>query len=178
MLEPKIGLILPPTLTLMDDFEPAWRRRGCWVLQGWVDRFPTEIMKRMGLDRLLLDSAIHTLSLHANPPLPYVLPLALDLVAKTTTGAKRAEKLSEIFDKSFVKGWTYAPPGLEGRPVLVNIARQLKPICDVLGVGIVRWLKVRCLAPSFGDTAEFIGDHPFTSWPTSVYSLTGRRRTL
>ena len=150
MLEPKIGLILPPTLTLMDDFEPAWRGRGCWILRGWVGRFPTDLTKRMGLDRLLLDSAIHTLSLHANPPLPHVLPLALDLVAKTTTGVKRAEKLSEIFDKSFVKGWTYAPPGLEGRPVLINIARQLGLMCDVMEVGIVRWLKASSHTPFEG----------------------------
>jgi hypothetical protein len=143
MLEPKIGLILPPTLTLMDDFEPAWRGRGLKVLQVWVDRFPAEIMKRMGLDRLLLDSTIHTLSLHANPPLPHVLPLALDLISKTTQGAKRAERLSEIMDKSIVRGWTYAPPGIEGRPVMINIAHQLDLMCGVMGTGIVRWLKVR-----------------------------------
>lgn len=143
MLEPKIGLILPPTLTLMDDFEPAWRGRGCKVLQGWVDRFPTEIMKRMGLDRLLLDSAIHTLSLHPNPPLPHVLPLALSLTSQSTQGARRTERLSEIMDKSIVRGWTYAPPGIEGRPVLVNIAHQLDLMCDVMGTGVVRWLKVR-----------------------------------
>jgi hypothetical protein len=145
-LEPKIGLILPPTLILMDDFEPAWRGRGCRVLQVWVDRFPAEIMKRMGLDRLLLDSAIHTLSLHANPPLPHVLPLALNLISKTTQGVKRAERLSEIMDKSIVRGWTYAPPGIEGRPVLINIAHQLDLMCGVIGSGIVRWLKV-CILP-------------------------------
>jgi hypothetical protein len=133
MLEPKIGLILPPTLTLMDDFEPAWKGRGCRVLQIWVDRFPAEIMRRMGLDRLLLDSTIHTLSLHANPPLPHVLPLALELISKTTQGAKRAE---------IVRGWTYAPPGIEGRPVMINIAHQLDLMCRVMGTGIVRWLKV------------------------------------
>jgi len=142
MLEPKIGLILPPTLTLMDDFEPGWRGRGCRVLEVWADRFPAEIMKRMGLDRLLLDSTIHTLSLHANPPLPHVLPLALGLISKTTQGAKRADRLSEIMDKSVVRGWTYAPPGVEGRPVLINIAHQLDLMCGVLGTGIVRWLKV------------------------------------
>jgi hypothetical protein len=147
MLGPKIGLILPPTLTLMDDFEPAWRGRGCRVLSGWVKRFPVEIMKRMGLDKLLLDSAIHTLSLLPNPPLPHVLSLALDLVSMTTKGEKRAARLSEIVDKSLVKGWTYAPPGIEGRPVLVNLAHQLELLCEILGTGIVRWLKVSPTPP-------------------------------
>jgi hypothetical protein len=127
----------------MDDFEPAWRGRGCRVLSGWVKRFPVEIVKRMGLDKLLLDSTIHTLSLHPNPPLPHVLPLALDLVSMTTEGEKQADRLSEIVDKSLVKGWTYAPPGIEGRPVLVNLAHQLELLSEVIGTGIVRWLKVR-----------------------------------
>jgi hypothetical protein len=175
MLEPKIGLILPPTLNLMDDFEPVWRGRGCRVLQSWVDRFPTEIMKRMGLDRLLLDSAIHTLSLHANPPLPHVLPLALSLISKTTEGAKRAGRLSEIMDKSIVRGWTYAPPGLEGRPVLINVAHQLGLMCEVMGTGIVRWLKVGTTSP-FSDTANCSGHDPLSARSSPIHSLASRRR--
>jgi hypothetical protein len=142
MLEPKIGLIIPPTLTLMDDFDPVWRGRGCRVLEGWMTRFPSEIMKRMGLDRLLLDSTIHTLSLHANPPLPHVLPLALDLAGKTTGGSKRAERLSEIVDKSLVNGWAYAPSGAEGRVISINLAHQLEILCEVMSTDIARWLKV------------------------------------
>jgi hypothetical protein len=145
MLEPKIGLIIPPTLTLMDDFDPAWRGRGCRVLEGWISRFPTEVMKRMGLDRLLLDSTIHTLSLHAKSPLPHVLPLALALVDRTTEGAKRAARLGEIMDKGLVSGWTYAPSGAEGRVISTNIAQQLEIMCGVMSTDIVRWLKVRIL---------------------------------
>lgn len=141
-LEKHVGLILPPTLTLMDDWDPAWRGRGCTVLESWVDRFPQEILRRMGLDRLLLDSTIHTLSLHANPPLPQVLPLTLRLVQRSTSGEKKAERLTEIMEKGIVSGWTYAPPGVDGRAVLVNIAHMLETMCDALGTGIVRWLKV------------------------------------
>jgi hypothetical protein len=142
MLESKIGLVIPPTLTLMDDWDPAWRGRGCSVLAGWVERFPSEMLRRMGLDRLLLDSTIHTLSLHANPPLPQVLPLALELIDRTTSGSGRADRLGEIMEKALVSGWTYAPPGLEGREVLINIANMLETMCDILQTGIVRWLKV------------------------------------
>lgn len=142
-LENKIGLILPPTLTLMDDFDPAWRGRGCTVLQSWIDRFPQEILRRMGLDRLLLDSTIHTLSLHANPPLPHVLPLTLSLINRSTSGEKQAERMTEIMEKGLVSGWTYAPPGLEGRAILVNIDVMLETMCSVLGISIIRWLKVR-----------------------------------
>lgn len=142
MLETKIGLVLPPTLTLMDDWDPAWRGRGCTVLAGWIERFPVDILKRMGLDRLLLDSTIHTLSLHANPPLTSVLPTALELIARTTEGSSRADRLGEIMEKALISGWTYAPPGLEGRDVMINVAKMLESMCGILGTGIIRWLKV------------------------------------
>lgn len=142
MLESKIGLILPPTLTLMDDWDPAWRGRGCTILAGWIGRFPSELLRRMGLDRLLLDSTIHTLSLHANPPLRHVLSLGLDLINRTTSASTRADRLAEIMEKGLVSGWIYAPPGLEGREVLINIAKMLEIMCDVLQTGIIRWLKV------------------------------------
>lgn len=108
----------------------------------------------MGLDRLLLDSTIHTLSLHANPPLPHVLPLTLDLINRTTSGSTRADRLAEIMEKGLVSGWTYAPPGLEGREVLINIAKMLETMCDVLQIGIIRWLKVSLLELSFGAFAD------------------------
>lgn len=156
MLEAKIGLIIPPTLTLMDDFDPVWRGRGCKILEGWISRFPTDVMKRMGLDRLLLDSTIHTLSLHAKSPLPHVLPLALDLVDRTTEGVKCAQRLSEIMDKGLVSGWTYAPSGAEGRVISTNIAQQLEIMCGVMSTDIVRWLKVRRLIAWTGRPESLI----------------------
>jgi hypothetical protein len=141
-VEKRIGVILPPTLTLMDDWDPAWRGRGCSVLSNWIELFPAETMKRMGLDKLLLDSLVHTLSLHSNPPLPHVLPLALRLLSRTTHGEKKAAILSEMVERAILQGWMYAPSGLEGRPVLTNIARDLENMCEAMGTGILRWLKV------------------------------------
>lgn len=141
-IEKRIGVILPPTLTMMDDWDPAWRGRGCTVLGKWIDHFPTEMMRRMGLDKLLLDSLIHTLSLHSNPPLSQVMPIALKLIDRNFEGERKAERLSEIMDKALLQGWMYAPSGLEGRPVLINTAKELEMVCGSMGTGIVRWLKV------------------------------------
>lgn len=137
----RLGTILPPTLMMMDDWEPQWRGRGAWVLSKWVDRIGAEELARRGLDKLLLSSLTHTLSLHANPPLKHVLPAALAIV-HSLEGKKKADAYSEIVDRALVAGWTYAPSGAEGRLVLIDIAANLETICKELGTGIARWLKV------------------------------------
>lgn len=140
-VEARIGVILPPTLTLMDDWEPPWRGRGVSVMESWVNQLDEITMKRMGMDRLLLNSLLHTLELNPSPPLPHVLPATLRLIERTTDGANKAEILAEVMQKAIVSGWTYAPSGPEGRGVLVEIAKEVEKMCDVLGTGIARWLK-------------------------------------
>ncbi|WVQ93492.1 hypothetical protein IAU59_000566 [Kwoniella sp. CBS 9459] len=141
-IEKNIGLIIPPTLVLMDDWEPAYRQRGARILSLWMNKLDKDLMRRMGIDKLLLDSLIHTLSLNSNPPLTDVLDIALDLTFKCREGGeKRTEVLEDIMEKAIVQGWVYAPSGLEGRVVLVHLAKMMEQMCEVMGTGIVRWLK-------------------------------------
>ena len=141
-MEHRIGVILPPTLVLMDDWEPPWRGRGVRVLRQWMDKIPTETMKRMGVDKLLVNSLIQTLSIHANPPLEGAFEATLQLVNRTTKGKERADRIAEIMDKAILQGWMYAVSGKEGRQVLIEVARQLELMCKEIKAGIVRWLKV------------------------------------
>lgn len=153
-IEKRIGVILPPTLTMMDDWDPAWRGRGCTVLSNWVEKFPAVTMQRMGLDKLLLDSLIHTLSLRSNPPLPHVLGITVKLLDRTTEGDKRSARLSEMMDRGILQGWIYAPSGIEGRPVLINVAEELEIMCGALGTGILRWMKVNSSPFHLGRAAD------------------------
>jgi hypothetical protein len=137
----RLGSILPPTLMMMDDWEPQWRGRGAWVLTHWVTRIGPDELARRGLDKLLLSSLTHTMTLHPNPPLKHVIPAAL-LIVEPLEGKKRADAYTEIVEKALVAGWTYAPSGAEGRPALVAIAEDLQRLCPELGTGIARWLKV------------------------------------
>ena len=152
-VEKRIGLILPPTLILMDDWEPVWRARGVGVLDIWMDKIPAEVMRRMGVDKLLLDSLVHTLLLHSSPPLKGVLATAVRLVELTKTGKDKAEAFTEIMEKGIIHGWTYAPSGLPGRPVLISIAEDLILLCSTLGAGIVRWLK--SIIPNLLDPLQY-----------------------
>ncbi|WVQ78801.1 hypothetical protein IAT38_000892 [Cryptococcus sp. DSM 104549] len=153
-IEKHIGVVLPPTLVLMDDWEPAWRERGVEALSVWVGKLDAGVLRRMGLDKLLLDSLIHTLSLHANPPLKAVLPTTLKLIEQCVEkGEKRARRYEDVMEKAFVQGWVYAPSGLEGRVVLVHISEELEVMCEVLGSGIVRWLKT--IIPHLLDPLQY-----------------------
>ena len=143
-VERYIGLLLPPTLVMMDDWEPSWRGRGVIVLNQWMDKLPADTMRRMGMDKLLLDTLIHTLTIHPDPPLDGVLDVTLSLLRRTTKGKEkeRTERIDEIMDKAIIKGWMYAPPGQQGRAVVIQIARQVETMCEEIGSGVVRWLKV------------------------------------
>ncbi|OCF75075.1 hypothetical protein I204_03924 [Kwoniella mangroviensis CBS 8886] len=142
-VEKNIGLILPPTLVLMDDWEPSYRLRGAEILDTWVDKLDEGLMKRMGIDKLLIDSLIHTISLSSNPPLKGLLQITLKVIQKCTEtqSQKRTEHYSEIVEKGIIQGWTYAPSGIEGREVLMNFNEMLEGMMEVMGTGIVRWLK-------------------------------------
>ena len=135
----------------MDDWEPQWRGRGVQVLKGWVGGLDVGVMKRMGVDKLLRTSLVHTLSLHPSPPLSGVMSVAIDLIDATTEGKEKAGVMGEVVEKGVIQGWTYAPSGKDGRAVLIAVAADLELLCQTLGEGIVRWMKV---SPKLCDAAH------------------------
>lgn len=88
---------------------------------------------------------LHSLSLHSSTPLiPTVLRPTIALINSTTQKAstQRAALTAELVDKTLVTGWMYAPSGIEGRPALIAISQAVEVLCEELGTGIIRWLKV------------------------------------
>lgn len=139
-MERHLNLLLPPTLTMMDDWEPLWRDAGAHVLSSWISHLDPAELARRGIDTLLLSSLTHSLSLHNDPPLEHVFPAAMDIAGRLD-GQKKAEAYTEIVEKGLIAGWTYAPAGAVD--VLVDIARNTERVAFTLGTGIARWLKVR-----------------------------------
>ncbi|WWC88088.1 uncharacterized protein L201_002992 [Kwoniella dendrophila CBS 6074] len=142
-IENNIGMILPPTLILMDDWEPSYRFIGCKILHKWINKIDIEMIKRMGINKLLINSLIHSISLSSNPPLKGLLSITLNIIDKFTLekSKERIELYSEIIDKGIIQSWLYSPSGIEGRQVLININEMLIEMIDVMGTGIIRWLK-------------------------------------
>ncbi|GMK59893.1 hypothetical protein CspeluHIS016_0901100 [Cutaneotrichosporon spelunceum] len=137
-VERHLSLLLPPTLTMMDDWQPVWRDRGARVLASWVEKVDPGELRRRGLDTLLLKSLTHSLSLHHDPPLTHVFPVTLT-IAEHLDGEHKAQAYAEIVDRGLVAGWTYASSSAIA--VLADIARNAEALISVLGVGFARWLK-------------------------------------
>lgn len=144
-LERHLNLILPPTLTMMDDWEPFWRLKGIWVLSGWLKNMDKEELKRRNLNSLLLKSLLHTLSLHAKDS-GVVLDTIVGFLLDDLKGEKRADILNEIVDKACISAWSYAS-GEDAKAMLIQATVDWETMCNVLGTGVARWLKVSCHAP-------------------------------
>lgn len=142
---PTLNLILPPTLTMMDDWEPSWRVKGVGVLSTWVFSIPPDELKSKGLDSLLLSSLEHTLSLHEDTP--GVLKIAIRL-ANNLSPERRAKHLSSLVDKALILGWKYAK-----REQQAQIARDTELLCNVMGEGIARWTKA--IVPSLLSPLQY-----------------------
>ncbi|KAL7424678.1 hypothetical protein Q5752_000362 [Cryptotrichosporon argae] len=139
-VEAHLGVIVPPTLVLMDDHAPLYRERGASVLSTWLGRVDPPVLRRMGLDALLLRSLTHSLALNPAEPMRHVLRPALVLAARQEP-EKRAATYATIIDRAVLSAWTYAPAGPEGRPALVAAAQHLVVLCETCGTGIARWLQ-------------------------------------
>ena len=48
-------LLVPPLMTLVDDYEPAFKLRGILAMADVLERVSASLLKRTGLDVLLLN---------------------------------------------------------------------------------------------------------------------------
>ncbi|WWC68541.1 uncharacterized protein I206_102470 [Kwoniella pini CBS 10737] len=181
-IEKNIGLILPPTLILMDDWEPLWRLKGTKILEKWINKLNKEIMKLMGIDKLLINSLIHTISLQSNPPLKGILEITIKLIQKCNENYSKEmiDFYSEIIEKGIIQGWIYAPSGLEGRSILIHINEMLLVFCDLMGTGIIRWLKniiPNLLQPLQYPPTQVVLPHYQSNLSTLLYIMKKIRKT-
>lgn len=54
-------LLIPPVMTLLDDFEAPYKIRGVHVVQKMLERVPVDLLKRTGVDSLLFQVGIYIL---------------------------------------------------------------------------------------------------------------------
>lgn len=90
----------------------------------------------------------HSISLHPSPPDPILLPTALDLLlnllhSTTPSGSlERANAIAEAVQKGIINGWIFIPSGPQGIAGLTAVGDAVEMVCEEVGVGVVRWLKV------------------------------------
>ena len=59
-------LLIPPVMTLLDDYEVRFKLQGVLVVQEMLQHVPTGLMKRTGVNGLI-HSVCYVYPLHSNP---------------------------------------------------------------------------------------------------------------
>ncbi len=65
-------LVIPPVMTLLDDYEVKYKLQGVKVVSEMLKNVPAEILRRTGIDGLLFTVGTHSgrlPSTHSNAPL-------------------------------------------------------------------------------------------------------------
>ncbi|KAF9004777.1 hypothetical protein BDQ17DRAFT_1424610 [Cyathus striatus] len=133
-------LVIPPTMTLLDDYEEQFKIRGVYAISCMLKNVPPELLKRTGLDGLLRKSLSATVALQSAPLLEASLTTLVDLIKATSTLGTEAyfDQLCELIGESIVNDtWFYA---YDKPDVLVASVKALVPIIEALQLGSARFL--------------------------------------
>ncbi|KAI5829782.1 hypothetical protein K523DRAFT_320316 [Schizophyllum commune Tattone D] len=139
-------LIIPPVMTLLDDYQSAYKLRGIVVVRDMLARVPAGLLKRTGVAALLQTSLNKSLGVTEGPHAPAILREAsaaiLSLVALTTVegSRERFDQLCALLGDGVIgTTWTYAS---REKDVMLASLQALPAVVDALGVGAARYLRV------------------------------------
>ena len=66
-----------------------------------------------------------------------LLPIIYDV-----SSAEYADEIALSVEHGIKDGWQYAPSGLDGMEIMIEIGMAVELICEEIEVGVVRWLNV------------------------------------
>nr|GAT53888.1 predicted protein [Mycena chlorophos] len=139
-------LVIPPVMTLLDDYEPQYKLCGLKIAIAMLDHVPGSLLKRTGVDSLFSGALGRAILVLDAPETPILLPstvsASLQLIKLTTEeeSAERFNQLCALLGDSIVGSvWMYS----SNRPdaLLASIV-ALPPVFKMLRVGCARYLKV------------------------------------
>ncbi|KAF8305477.1 hypothetical protein DL93DRAFT_2102035 [Clavulina sp. PMI_390] len=138
-------LVIPPLMTLVDDFDPRFKPRGIAVATELVDRVDASLLKRTGVDSLLfqfLGTAMRFLSEETAPPLflaSTTCYLRLTNRIAEPGSQRRYELLWTLISEDIIGGaWIY---GTRNAKMIETSVEALIPVVDELGISSVRFFK-------------------------------------
>ncbi|RUS32623.1 hypothetical protein BC938DRAFT_474862 [Jimgerdemannia flammicorona] len=145
-LEPLLPLLVPPILTLIDDWEVKYKTTGVVLLRHTLRNINPTHLSKMGLGDVFFD-AVTTCLTYVNDPDSHIpllcegFPCALELArALHPRGSEKYIVAHErVLVNGVLSGLTYAGESLAVRRVLLE---QVEEIYEGLGAVGVRYLKV------------------------------------
>ncbi|PPQ68581.1 hypothetical protein CVT25_005424 [Psilocybe cyanescens] len=143
-------LLIPPIMTLLDDYEARNKLHGVVIVQQMLLSVQKDLLRRTGVDGLLRQSLKTSLSYLQSPETPQLLKRAIEasvcltlLTTSTSQGTKpspnRFNELSSLLGEGIISGiWIYA----EDKPDAVNATFEALPsLLNALSIGSIRFMK-------------------------------------
>ncbi|KZP00296.1 hypothetical protein CALVIDRAFT_510353 [Calocera viscosa TUFC12733] len=145
-------LLVPPIMTLMDDWEATFRIKGILVVDELLKQTDGQLLKRTGVDKLLFASLENSFSQLHTPQTPQLLFDAIRCYTVLTTrvtapeSEERFNRLSDGISKGVLNAWSYAGSDVA---TMQSAAEGLALLVTELGIGSVRFLKA--IIPQLSD---------------------------
>ncbi|KAH9950053.1 hypothetical protein B0H21DRAFT_724540 [Amylocystis lapponica] len=138
-------LIIPPVMTLLDDYEAQYKLQGIQIVSEMLQNVPADLLRRTGVDTLLFSSLKNCLAFLHNPETPNLIratvPATIALVLLTThaKSAARFDQLCALLGDGLIGSvWIYA----SGDPDTLEASLDVLPeAVTALDIGTARYLK-------------------------------------
>ncbi|KAI9512928.1 hypothetical protein F5148DRAFT_972809, partial [Russula earlei] len=138
-------LVVPPVMTLLDDFEAKYKLFGIQIVNTMLEHVPIPLLTRTGISELILDSLSRALTFLHSPYTPAILrtaiPAAVDLIKRTTESGseQRFTKLCALLGGNVIGSvWMYGSEDADAVEASVDV---LPVVVRALGIGATRYLK-------------------------------------
>ncbi|KAF5363567.1 hypothetical protein D9756_000959 [Leucocoprinus leucothites] len=138
-------LLIPPTMTLLDDFQSRHKLEGVRVVSFMLYTIPKQMLRRTGVDELIFTSLKAGLSHLTDPETPTLLRLIISTWLNLTLKVDEPHT-SEFFDhlctlvvNGIIEGiWIYSEQNLVAMEATLD---ALPDVLRALGIGTVSFLK-------------------------------------
>ncbi|KAI0260491.1 hypothetical protein BC834DRAFT_900075 [Gloeopeniophorella convolvens] len=138
-------LVVPPVMTLLDDFEAKYKLTGIRVINAMLERVPPSLLSRTGIAELILSSLSNALTFLHSPHTPAILraaiPAAVNLIERTTKfgSEERFNQLCALLGDGVIGSvWMYSSGEADAIEASVG---ALPCLVHALGIGTTRYLK-------------------------------------
>ncbi|CAG8572063.1 10181_t:CDS:2, partial [Diversispora eburnea] len=144
-IESTIGLIIPPILSLIDDYDIRFKTQGVIILNHLLKKVKkSEIIQRSGLSDVFYDALLNCLSYQQEITHVSLLQSSYSAIIEliSTVDSMESEsrylKYEKILSQHIIKGFIYAGDKLVIKQVLLD---QVIPLVSELGIVVVKYLK-------------------------------------
>ncbi|KAI0643666.1 hypothetical protein C8Q79DRAFT_914611 [Trametes meyenii] len=138
-------LFVPPTMTYLDDYQAEYKLQGVRLVSQLLEVTPADLLRRTGIDVLLLTSLKICMTFLHNRETPDLIRATVPVYIRLTTATtkegsvQRFDQLCSLLSDSIIGNvWIYASREPETIQASIDV---IPDIIEALGVGTVRYLK-------------------------------------